>query len=97
MLSDARHGRHNLPLIPLTQPMREFGRDRILAPFGFRSRDTIAYGHNRPPTVPLSVGRFIQIIPKEIPIAGDEVVHCECGREFKDRHSTRYFDYEKIE
>jgi hypothetical protein len=38
-----------------------------------------------------------KIIPKEIPLAEDEVIHCECGRALKARHSTRYFDYEKIE
>jgi hypothetical protein len=42
-------------------------------------------------------GVSYKIIPKEIPLAEDEVIHCECGRALKARHSTRYFDYEKIE
>lgn len=43
-------------------------------------------------------GAMYKIVPKEIPLAKDEVILCECGRMLLDsRHSTRHFDYEKVE
>lgn len=42
-------------------------------------------------------GAAFRITPREVPLAKDEVILCDCGRVLEDRHSTRYFDYEKIE
>jgi len=42
-------------------------------------------------------GAAYRITPREVPLASDEVISCECGSVLvEDRHSTRYFDYEKI-
>lgn len=36
------------------------------------------------------------VAPKEIPLANDERLICNCGRELKGRWSSRNFDYEPI-
>ena len=41
-------------------------------------------------------GAAYRVMPKEVPLAEDEVIFCDCGRVLEDKHSTRYFDYEKI-
>ena len=44
-------------------------------------------------------GTEYRIVPKEIPLANDEVIICECGRPigYKGKYGTRSFDYEKEE
>jgi hypothetical protein len=44
-----------------------------------------------------SCGALYRITPKEIPLAKDEVIFCNCGRLVQGKHSTKYFDYEAFE
>lgn len=42
-------------------------------------------------------GAVYAIVPKEIPLARAEIVLCECGCPLPGQHSTRFFDYERID
>lgn len=41
-------------------------------------------------------GRLYRICPKEIPLAKDEIIFCDCGRLIQDKHGTRCFDFERL-
>jgi hypothetical protein len=36
------------------------------------------------------------VSPKEIPLAKEEVIFCECGHMIRGKHSTKFFDYARI-
>ena len=41
-------------------------------------------------------GAQYRISPKEVPLARDEIILCECGRLIQGKHGTRYFDYDRL-
>jgi len=44
-----------------------------------------------------SCGAEYTVIPKEVPLAKEEVIFCRCGRMLRgSKHSTKYFDYELL-